>query len=350
MTPTDRSFEVIADSRSERRAATWQQQFAEAITDPAELLALLGLDEAFITPARRAAEHFPLRVTRSYLARIRPRDPHDPLLRQVLPLGEELTDTAGFGDDPVGESAYGRAPALLQKYSGRVLLVTTGACALHCRYCFRREFPYDAQQGDTGRWREAVAAVTADTSIREIILSGGDPLSLGNARLQALTRELMGISHLESLRIHTRNAIVLPARIDRGFEEWLASLPWRVTIVLHVNHANELAGDALDSLARLRRTGALLLNQSVLLRGVNDDVEALETLSRRLHVLGVSPYYLHLLDRVRGSAHFEVEEPRAKALVDDLAGRLPGYLVPKLVREIPGRAAKTLITAGRMGA
>ena len=321
----------------------WQREFSAAITDPAELIALLGLDSQWIEPARRAAQVFPLRVTRSYLARIRPGDPHDPLLRQVLPLADELIESAEFGADPVGESAYQRAPALLQKYAGRALLVTTGACALHCRYCFRREFPYDEQQGETGRWREAVAAIAADPSIRELILSGGDPLSIGNARLQALSRELVGIPHLDSLRLHTRNAIVLPSRVDQGFLDWIRSLPWRVTVVLHVNHAHELEGDALEAIARLRSTGALLLNQSVLLRGVNDDAAILETLSRRLHAQGVLPYYLHLLDRVSGSAHFEVPDASGVALVNALSARLPGYLVPKLVREIPGRQSKTLI-------
>jgi EF-P beta-lysylation protein EpmB len=227
------------------------------------------------------------------------------------------------------------------------LLVTTGACAVHCRYCFRREFPYEEQQGETGRWREAIASVAADPSIEELILSGGDPLSLSNARLNALTNSLKGISHLNSLRLHTRNAIVLPSRIDAGFIEWIRSLPWRVTIVLHVNHAQELQGDALEALVRLRTTGVLLLNQSVLLRGVNDAAAALSTLSRTLHAHGVLPYYLHLLDRVRGSAHFEVSDSRGLEIIATMTSTLPGYLVPKLVREIPGAASKTAIVAQR---
>ena len=345
MTPPETTPRPRADTPADAEPIGWQREFAAAITDPAELVALLGLDTQWIEPARRAAKIFPLRVTRSYLARIRPGDPHDPLLRQVLPLGDELLEAPNFRADPVGESAYQRVPALLQKYPGRALLVTTGACALHCRYCFRREFPYDAQQGETGRWREAVAALAADSTIRELILSGGDPLSIGNARLHALSRELGGIPHLDSLRLHTRNAIVLPSRVDQGFIDWIRSLPWRVTIVLHVNHANELEGDALEAIARLRTTGALLLNQSVLLRGVNDSISALEALSRRLHTQGVLPYYLHLLDRVRGSAHFEVAEATGIALIDALRDRVPGYLAPKLVREIPGRKSKTVISS-----
>jgi len=323
----------------------WQQYFAEAITDPAELLRALDLGSEWLGSAQAAAKLFPLRVPRSFVARMRPRDPADPLLRQVLPLDEELIETVGFGSDPIGESDYQQAPGLLRKYSSRALLVTTGACAVHCRYCFRREFPYEDQQSETGRWREAIASVAADPSIDELILSGGDPLSLSNARLNALTNSLKSIAHLNSLRLHTRNAIVLPSRIDVGFIDWVRSLPWRVTIVLHVNHARELQGDALEALARLRMTGALLLNQSVLLRGVNDDATMLATLSRTLHAHGVLPYYLHLLDRVRGSAHFEVSESRGLEIIETMTSTLPGYLVPKLVREIPGAASKTMIVA-----
>ena len=325
--------------------STWKQHFAEAMTEPAELLRALDLGSEWLAPAEAAAKHFPLRVPRSFVARMRPRDPFDPLLRQVLPLGEELIETEGFGADPIGESGYQHAPGLLRKYSSRALLVTTGACAAHCRYCFRREFPYEDQQGEMGRWREAIASVAADPSIEELILSGGDPLSLSNARLNALTNSLKGIAHLNSLRLHTRNAIVLPSRIDAGFIDWIRSLPWRVTIVLHVNHAQELQGDALEALARLRTTGALLLNQSVLLRGVNDDAATLSTLSRTLHAQGVLPYYLHLLDRVSGSAHFEVSESRGLEIIESMTSALPGYLVPKLVREIPGASSKTAIVA-----
>jgi len=325
--------------------STWQQHFAEAITDPAELLRALDLGSEWLGPAEAAAKLFSLRVPRSFVARMRPRDPADPLLRQVLPLDEELIETEGFVSDPIGESGYQQAPGLLRKYSSRALLVTTGACAVHCRYCFRREFPYEDQQSETGRWREAIASVAADPSIEELILSGGDPLSLSNARLNALTNSLKSIAHLSSLRLHTRNAIVLPSRIDAGFIDWVRALPWRVTIVLHVNHAQELQGDALEALARLRTTGALLLNQSVLLRGVNDDAATLATLSRTLHTHGVLPYYLHLLDRVRGSAHFEVSESRGLEIIETMTSTLPGYLVPKLVREIPGATSKTMIVA-----
>jgi EF-P beta-lysylation protein EpmB len=268
------------------------------------------------------------------------------LLRQVLPVAEELEHTAGRSSDPLQEADARRAPGLLHKYRGRALLIATGACAMHCRYCFRREFPYEDQQSDTGRWHDALAALAADPSIEELILSGGDPLSLGDARLQSLSRALADIPQLRSLRLHTRNAVVLPSRVDDGLVEWIKGLPWRVTVVLHVNHAQELEGDAVEAIARLRSTGALLLNQSVLLRGVNDDAATLVALSKRLHELGVLPYYLHLTDAVNGTAHFDVDELRGRAIVDALARALPGYLVPRLVREVPGEEAKVVLAAG----
>ena len=331
---------------SPRPLASWQADFAAAVTDPAELASLLGLPESWIGPAREAARMFPMRVPRSFVARMRRGDPTDPLLRQVLPVAEELEHTAGRSSDPLQEADARRAPGLLHKYRGRALLIATGTCAMHCRYCFRREFPYEDQQSDTGRWHDALAALAADPSIEELILSGGDPLSLGDARLQSLSRALADIPQLRSLRLHTRNAIVLPSRVDDGLVEWIKGLPWRVTVVLHVNHAQELEGDAVEAIARLRSTGALLLNQSVLLRGVNDDAATLVALSKRLHELGVLPYYLHLTDAVNGTAHFDVDELRGRAIVDALARALPGYLVPRLVREVPGEEAKVVLAAG----
>jgi EF-P beta-lysylation protein EpmB len=331
---------------SPRPPASWQADFAAAVTDPAELASLLGLPESWVGPAREAARMFPMRVPRSFVARMRRGDPTDPLLRQVLPVAEELEHTAGRSSDPLQEADARRAPGLLHKYRGRALLIAPGACAMHCRYCFRREFPYEDQQSDTGRWHDALAALAADPSIEELILSGGDPLSLGDARLQSLSRALADIPQLRSLRLHTRNAVVLPSRVDDGLVEWIKGLPWRVTVVLHVNHAQELEGDAVEAIARLRSTGALLLNQSVLLRGVNDDAATLVALSKRLHELGVLPYYLHLTDAVNGTAHFDVDELRGRAIVDALARALPGYLVPRLVREVPGEEAKVVLAAG----
>ncbi len=324
---------------------TWQQELAEAITSPKELAAALGLSPADLAGADAAGRGFSLRVPRSFVARMRPGDPADPLLRQVLPVAAELADEAAYVADPLGESAALRTPALLQKYRGRALLITTQACAVHCRYCFRREFPYAEQSGDAPRWSEALAEIAADSSLEEIILSGGDPLSLSNARLESLTRALAAIPHVRRIRVHTRQPVVLPSRVDDGLLHWLSTSTLPIVVVLHVNHPNELDTELAAACARLRATGVTLLNQSVLLAGINDDVAALTELSHRLFAAGVLPYYLHALDRVRGAAHFAVPDERARSLAGQLAARLPGYLVPRLVREVPGAAAKIALGA-----
>ncbi|MGA2562710.1 MAG: EF-P beta-lysylation protein EpmB [Steroidobacteraceae bacterium] len=328
-----------------RQPDAWQRELAQAITEPLELLRLLELDPHQAPGAMAAARAFPLRVPRGFVRRMRRGDPHDPLLLQVWPGERELIEQAGFLSDPLEERAATRAPGLLQKYIGRALLISTGACAVHCRYCFRREFPYEQTHGEGARWQQALAAIRADESIEEIILSGGDPLSLTNARLTALSAALKGVPHLRRLRIHTRTAIVLPARVDEGLMDWLAALPWPTVVVLHCNHANEIDGEVRAAAERLRAAGATLLNQSVLLAGINDSVEALELLSQALWSARIMPYYLHMLDRVRGSAQFEVSEPRARQLMGALAARLPGYLLPRLVRESAGAPAKTVLAA-----
>lgn len=318
----------------------WRAELAAAVTDARELCALLELDPERAGVADTA---FPVRVPRAYVARMRRGDYTDPLLRQVLGTRAELQPAEGYGSDPLDEAAVRKAPGLIQKYAGRALLITTAACGVHCRYCFRREFPYDEHQGDGARWQAALEALAADTSISEVILSGGDPLSLSDARLRALTERLRGMAHVRRLRIHTRQPVVLPSRVDAGLLGWLRQLPWPCAIVLHANHANELDAAVHQACAALRDTGATLLNQSVLLAGVNDSVEALGCLSEALWDAGVLPYYLHLLDRVRGASHFEVGEARALALLGGLRARLPGYLVPRLAREVPGAAAKIVL-------
>jgi L-lysine 2,3-aminomutase len=326
----------------------WQRELADAITDPRELLAALGLPAELGEPAWRAAQSFGLRVPRSFAARMRRGDVHDPLLRQVLPLGEELLETVGFTADPLGEEAARRTPQLLQKYAGRALLITTEACAVHCRYCFRREFPYSPP--DTGsRWSEALQVIAQDASIEEVILSGGDPLSLSDARLTQLTDALTKIPHVKRLRVHTRQPVVLPSRVDDGLLAWLRGIRLPMVIVLHINHPNEIDGQVRAACAALRSAGVTLLNQSVLLRGVNDDVDTLQRLSCALMEAGVLPYYLHLQDRVRGTAHFEVDESVARELIDALMRRLSGYLVPKLVREVAGAASKLPLPATNPG-
>jgi EF-P beta-lysylation protein EpmB len=333
--------------------ATWQQELADAITDPAELLRELDLDPAAMgtggmAAMARAAQAFALRVPRPFMRRMRRGDPADPLLRQVLASGLELRATPGFSADPLQESAARRAPGLLQKYQGRALLVTTGACAVHCRYCFRREYDYsvDGNGVEGGRWEAAMTTLAADHGIEEVILSGGDPLSLGNARLEALLRRLEGMPQLRRLRLHTRTPIVLPSRVDHGLTRLLAATRLQLVIVVHANHAAEIDDDVRRALAALRATGGTLLNQSVLLAGVNDSADALAALSRTMFEAGTLPYYLHLLDRVNGVAHFDVDEARAVELLRELNARLPGYLVPRLVREVPGMPGKTSVWSG----
>lgn len=319
----------------------WQHALAQAITDPAELLSVLQLDPALLPAARAAARLFPLRVPRGFVARMQPGNPADPLLQQVLPVGAELQEAPGFSADPVGDMASRIAPGVLHKYRGRALLIATGACGVHCRYCFRRHFPYGAETASSGHWQDALAALRMDSSIHEVILSGGDPLSLNDRRLRELTQQLEQIPHVRRLRIHSRQPIVLPERVDAGLLSWLRALPLQTVMVLHANHAQELNAEVAAACRALQDNGVKLFNQSVLLKGINDSVSALAQLSESLFTAGIQPYYLHLLDRVQGAAHFEVTEAQAQTLLRQLTATLPGYLVPKLVREISGHTSKT---------
>ncbi len=325
-------------------ASRWQTALQEAISDPAELLATLELGEEWLPGAQQAARLFPLRVPRSYVRRMRKSDPHDPLLRQVLPLHDECLPARGFTSDAVGDMASLRAPGLLQKYNGRALLITTGACGVHCRFCFRRAFPYGDQLAARRDWQESLALIAADNSIEEVILSGGDPLSLTDDKLAALAERLEAIPHLQRLRIHTRQPVVLPERVDDGLLGWLGRGRLQKIVVLHCNHAQELDRETRAAVARLAGSGVILLNQAVLLKNVNDSLEALKNLSQELFRINILPYYLHLLDRVQGAAHFEVDEARAKALMRQLAAELPGYMLPRLVREEMGEPNKTNVS------
>ncbi|MDS4029635.1 MAG: EF-P beta-lysylation protein EpmB [Candidatus Contendobacter sp.] len=332
---------MIPAKAPSRQVPAWQWELARAIVDPAELLGELGLDPALLPAARAAAARFPLRVPRGFVRRMVKGDPSDPLLRQILPLDIEMETTPGFVADPVGDRAAQAAPGVLHKYHGRALLIVTGACAVHCRYCFRREYPYAESHAGADEWRPALAYLAADSSLREVILSGGDPLSLSDRRLGALLAGLDRIPHLERLRIHSRQPIVLPERVDGGLLNALAETRLRLVLVVHANHPREIDADVRAALARLTAVDVTLLNQSVLLRGVNDSVAVLAALSEVLFSARVLPYYLHLLDPVRGAAHFDVNKTEASAIIKALRRRLPGYLTPRLVREQPGQLAKT---------
>ena len=320
--------------------AGWREVLASAITDPAELLQRLDLPMTLLPAAEQAAKHFGLKVTAPYLARIRTADPADPLLRQVLPISAELDEKQGFSSDPVGDLAAMQSPGLLHKYHGRALLLATPACGIHCRYCFRRAFPYADANPGRDDWQLALAGIEADPDLAEIILSGGDPLSLSDQRLATLSQRLADIPHVRRLRIHTRLPVVAPSRVDAALCAWLSGSRLQTVVVLHINHAREIDVEVAEACARLRDSGATLLNQAVLLAGVNDDIDTQTSLSERLFETGILPYYLHQLDRVAGAAHFEVTDARACQLLDSLREALPGYLVPRLVREEAGGTSK----------
>lgn len=318
----------------------WQTALQRAVRHAGELIDRLQLPAELREAARRAAQAFPLLVPESYLNRMEPGNPHDPLLRQVLPLRAELDDVPGFSGDALNEAEFRTAPGLLQKYAGRALLMTTGTCAVHCRYCFRRQYPYGEEPRRWDDWQAALQAIRQDTSLREIILSGGDPLMLSDRRLSDLCRALDEIPHLQRLRIHSRLPVVLPQRLTPSLLRLFQSLRQRVVLVIHANHPREIAGDCAAALEEWSAAGLMLLNQAVLLRGINDSVETLAELSERLIAVGVLPYYLHQLDRVKGTAHFEVPASRGRKLIAELRKRLPGYAVPQYVREVPGAPHK----------
>lgn len=330
--------EAFSDASAE---PIWPSLLAGAIRNVDELWKLLALPEEALPAAREAAKLFPLLVPRGFLARMRPGDLADPLLRQVVPLGDECAVVPRFSDDPLAEAGCSPVPGMLHKYEGRVLLVTTGACAVHCRYCFRRHFPYDELPRGRRWWEPSVAWLRSQPTIDEVLLSGGDPLTLPDSILAALTADLAAVPHLRRLRLHTRLPVVLPERVDGRLCAWLSSCRLKSVVVIHANHAREIDGGVAAACARLRLAGATVLNQAVLLAGVNDSVAAQAELSRALFDAGVLPYYLHQLDRVAGAAHFAIEDDVAIALHRELAAILPGYLVPRLVREEPGAPGKT---------
>jgi len=334
---------AIAAHRSDRpeQPAAWRRELGQAFREPEALCRFLGLDAAVAAEAAAAGGGFPFLVPRAFAARMRPGDPADPLLVQVLPRGDEARPADGYASDPLVEAEFLAAPGLIRKYHGRALVLATGGCAVNCRYCFRREFPY-AENGATRRGiAEAIEAVAADASLSEVILSGGDPLLVGDDELAAIVQRLDAIGHLRRLRIHTRLPVVLPSRVDDELVATLGRSRLTRVIVIHANHPAELDEAVAAAVARLARLPAVVLNQAVLLRGVNDSADVLRTLSERLVEIGVVPYYLHLLDRVRGAAHFEVPEAEARSIHRVLQQSLPGYAVPRLVREIPGMPSKT---------
>ena len=335
----EKEARIIPRSPAPGHVPPWRKALAEAITDPDELLRLLELPPE--PGARLGHGLFPTRVPRGFAARMQRGERRDPLLLQVLPVARETERVAGFVTDPLDELARMPVPGLLHKYRGRVLLTATGACAVHCRYCFRRHFPYPEANPGRDQWHRALDYIGSDTSIREVILSGGDPLSLSDRRLAGLVERLEAIPHLKRLRLHSRLPVVVPQRVDDELTGWLARTRLKTVLVIHCNHARELDDAVRAALGRLATTGILLLNQAVLLRGINDCPETQAALAEALFEAGVLPYYLHQLDPVQGAAHFSVPDDEARRLISALGHALPGYLVPRLIRELPGAAAKT---------
>ena len=335
---------MITCSPSRLESEQWQRELAAAVTDPAELLRLLDLDPRQLPQVQMAGARFPLRVPRYFVKLMRRGDPHDPLLAQVLPLAVEEEPLSGYRKDPVDDMSASREHGILQKYQGRALMVATGACAVHCRYCFRRHFPY-ADQSALRHWKGAMQTLRQLPDTSELILSGGDPLSLSDDRLQQLLAEADQVTPLQRLRIHSRLPVVLPSRVTERLARLLSESRLQAVMVIHANHPREITPDLGRAMQRLSAAGTTLLNQSVLLKSVNDDADTLAALSEGLLGIGVLPYYLHLLDPVAGAAHFDVPLARALQLHAELSSRLPGYLVPRFVREQPGRPYKTPISA-----
>ncbi len=313
----------------------WQNQLAESIKSPEALIEALNLPATLLPKLEKAHKMFPLRVTQSYLDKIEKGNIYDPLLRQILPLTEETIITEGYTTDPVEDKQFEKTPGLLHKYHGRVLLTLTGACGIHCRYCFRRHFDYSSSNPSKQNWDSALEYIQNDNSIYEVIFSGGDPLSLTDQRLSKLAHDIDQITHVKFLRIHTRQITILPDRVNEQFLGWIEKLRLKLIMVVHINHPNEIDQLTSDSLGKLHEIGVELFNQSVLLKGVNNNENTLIQLSLKLIENGVKPYYLHMLDKAQGTAHFNVNESTAKKLIKNMQEKLPGYAIPKLVREVP---------------
>ena len=305
----------------------------------------MQLDKTHLSARQRAAADFPVKVPHAFLSRMERGNPADPLLTQVLPVADELISPAGFIPDPLNEAAYNPIPGVVHKYRNRVLFIVSPACAINCRYCFRRSFPYEENTQNKQQWRRALAYIGNNPAINEVIYSGGDPLAANDRFLSWLTQSIAAIPHVKRLRIHTRLPVVIPSRIDKALLGWMTATRLKPVVVLHINHPNEIDGPVKAGIRQLLESGLKVLNQSVLLRAVNDNAETLVALSEALYDSGAMPYYLHLLDPVQGASHFQVDDTHALQIYRDMQGALPGYLVPKLVREHPGAQSKTILAS-----
>jgi len=333
---------IIPVSTAVCQVKSWKNLLKSAITDPYQLLRLVGVPPDALPFKLSPDNQFPLRVPQPFIDKMAYADPTDPLLLQVLSQDTENRTVAGYGQDPLAEN-QGDTPGLLHKYHGRVLLILSAACAVNCRYCFRRHFPYQDKTASGAQLRASLNYISNDPTISEVILSGGDPLILGDAAITNLLAQLAQMPHVKRLRIHTRLPVVIPQRITTKLCEVLANSRLEMTMVVHINHANEIDQILTRALTSLREAGVTLLNQSVVLKGINDNLDSLVNLSESLFSAGVLPYYLHLLDKVAGAAHFDVTRNRATKLIEQMRMQLPGYLVPRLALEEAGKGAKTII-------
>lgn len=321
---------------------SWQKDLQQVVTDPEKLLSMLGINSENYLQHFKARKLFPVRVPIPFIKRMAPGDIDDPLLKQVMPLSNEFVVTDGFMTDPLQEHDT-VAEGLLHKYKHRVLMIVKAGCAINCRYCFRRHFPYHENSPNKQRWQQALSYISKHTEISEVIFSGGDPLMASDEHLTWLVEQIEAIPHVTRLRIHSRLPVVIPNRITPKLVELLSHSRLKVTMVLHINHGNEIDDSLVNALEPLKAARIPIFNQSVMLKGVNDNAKTLITLCEKAFDSGIMPYYLHLFDPVQGAAHFDVKEERAIKIVNEMLSILPGFLMPKLVRELAGQANKTPI-------
>jgi len=342
--------DIIPHTSIDGHQPCWQDELAATIRDPAVLLARLEIAPAQLDGAAVAQQAWSIRAPLPYVARMKKGDINDPLLKQILPLGAEMQSVPGFSNDPLAEEDANPIPGVVHKYHGRVLFIISPACAIHCRYCFRRHFAYEDNTPGKGQWQAALDYLRQDESISEVIYSGGDPLAANDNFLLWITQQIATIPHIKRLRIHTRLPLVIPSRIDQSCLHWLTATRLKVVMVWHINHANEIDQAVMAAAQKLKQHGIELLNQSVLLKQVNDSVPTLVALSERLWDTGILPYYIHRLDKVAGAAHFHISDQKIRRLQQGLMETLPGYLVPRFVCEQPGARSKTALFLSEPGA
>ncbi|MGB2242682.1 MAG: EF-P beta-lysylation protein EpmB [Porticoccaceae bacterium] len=321
----------------------WKAELSHCVSSIDELLNQLGLKAEDLNATAQAATEFAIKVPQPFVQLMEYGNPNDPLLKQVLPIASELQIDGNFSTDPVGESSFNPVPGIVHKYRNRVLMIISPNCAINCRYCFRRHFPYDENRQSKQQWLKALDYLKAKPEINEVIYSGGDPLAANDHFLGWLTAEIESIPHIKRLRIHTRLPVVIPSRIDDQLLSWLGNTGLKPTLVVHINHANEIDEALIKGVDRLKKSGINVLNQSVLLKGINDSSDQLISLSEKLFDTGIMPYYLHMLDPVQGASHFDVSKDRAVEIFRQIQAQLPGFLVPKLVQERAGESSKSLI-------